>query len=165
MNTMVIGIGNIYRRDDALGPTVVELLRARGLAGVTYAESDGEPIQLIELWQDASFAVVIDAVRAASARPGAASPRPGAASPRPGRVHRLSALHPSAGASASSHGVDLGDAIALARALDRLPPRLLVYAVEVAETGFGVGLSPEVAAAAHEVAEEIADLLTSATAG
>lgn len=150
MNTIVIGIGNSYRRDDALGPTVVDLLRTRNLAGVTYAESDGEPIQLIELWQDASTAVVIDAIRTASGRPG--------------HVHRLSALHPSVGrtaaASATSHAVDLGDAIELARALDRLPSKLLIYAVEVSETGFGIGLSPEVAVAAREVASEIADLLS-----
>jgi hydrogenase maturation protease len=156
VSTIVIGIGNIYRRDDALGPTVVDLLRARNLVGVAYAESDGEPIQLIELWQDASTAVVIDAIRTASNLPG--------------RVHRLSALHPSVGrtaaGSATSHGVDLGDAIELARALDRLPPKLLVYAVEVSETGFGIGLSPEVEDAAREVASEIADLLSpTATSG
>jgi hydrogenase maturation protease len=116
---------------------------------VAFAECDGEPIGLIEAWQDAEFAVVVDAVRTRDARPG--------------RVHRLSAQHPSAAATgaASSHGVDLGDAVALARALDRLPNHLLLYAVEVADTGFGIGLTDEVAEAARKVASEIAELLTS----
>lgn len=145
-SVVVIGVGNIYRRDDALGPTVIELLRERDIAGVSYAESDGEPIQLIELWQNASCAVVVDAVRVQPARPG--------------RIHRLRSPHPGAAPTASSHGVDLGDTVELARALDRLPERLLIYAVEVADTDFGVGLSPQVAAAACEVADEIASLVT-----
>jgi hydrogenase maturation protease len=146
---IVIGVGNEYRRDDGLGPEVVALLRDRDLPGVTYAECDGEPVTLIELWQDADVAVVVDAVRAPDARPG--------------RVHRLSARHPAASATgaASSHGVDLGDAVALARALGRLPRHLLLYAVEVSDTGFGMGLSAPVAAAAQRVADEIGDLLGS----
>jgi hydrogenase maturation protease len=145
---IVIGVGNEYRRDDGVGPGVLALLRRRDLPGVVYAECDGEPITLIELWQDAELAVVVDAVRTPAAHPG--------------RVHRLSARHPAAAgaASASSHGVDLGDAVALARALDRLPRHLLLYAVEVTDTGFGVGLSDAVADAARRVADEIADMLT-----
>jgi hydrogenase maturation protease len=143
----VIGVGNEFRRDDAVGLAVVASLRRRELDGVECAESDGEPVGLIELWQDADTAVVVDGVRTAQ--------------PRPGRVHRLSADHPSAapaGAS-SSHGVDLGEAVALARTLGLMPRRLLLYAIEIADTGFGVGLSPQVASAAHDVADEIAELL------
>jgi hydrogenase maturation protease len=146
---IVIGVGNEYRSDDGLGPAVVALLRQRTLPGVSYAECDGEPIGLIELWQDADLAVVVDAVRAPDARPG--------------RVHRLSASHPAAAgtAAASSHGVDLGDAVALARALRRMPRHLLLYAVEVTDTGFGIGLSEPVADAARRVADELAELLSS----
>ncbi len=50
--------------------------------------------------------------------------------------------------------------IALARALDRLPARLMLYAVEVADTGFGVGLSPDVADAARLIADEITGYLS-----
>ena len=156
MNTpkvIVIGVGNEYRRDDALGPTVVDHLRRMELIGIEYRECDGEPTRLIELWDGADVAVVVDAVRADPARPG--------------RVHRLSANHPAATAAAatSSHGVGLGDAVALARALDRMPPRLLLYAVEVADTEFGLGLSPDVATAARLVADEIALLLTTDASG
>ena len=57
------------------------------------------------------------------------------------------------------HGIALGDAVALARALDQLPQRLLLYAVEVVNTDFGIGLSAEVAPVVRIVADEIADLL------
>ena len=148
---IVIGVGNEYRRDDALGPTVVERLRNRRLRGVELAECDGEASRLIELWEGADLAVVVDAVHAHRAQPG--------------RVHRLSAHHPAAtpAGAASTHGVDLGEGVALARALHRMPARLLLYAVEVADTGFGMGLTPAVAAAAERVADEIAKVVNAAT--
>jgi hydrogenase maturation protease len=145
--TVVIGVGNEYRRDDGLGLTVVRLLQDKGLPDVEFAECDGEPSRLIELWSRAELAIVVDAVHTDPTQPGA--------------VHRLNADHPSgapAGAT-SSHGVDLGEAVALARVLDRLPRRLLVFAVEVADTSYGRGLSPDVAAAAEQVADEITTML------
>jgi len=145
---VVIGVGNPYRRDDGVGPAVVRMLRRRALHGVVLEESDGEPTRLLDLWGDASLAMVVDAVSARS--------------PRPGRVHRRSLRHPSLRGvgTASSHGIDLGDAVALGEALDRLPATLLLYAVEAADTSFGEGLSPAVAAAARALADEIAtDLL------
>jgi hydrogenase maturation protease len=187
--TTVVGIGNPYRRDDGLGSAVIDRLRARlrdyqrnhnlhdhnlhdhndGAVEVVLAESDGEPTRLLDLWQGASRAVIVDAVRTATSSPVA------------GRVYRRSLRHPSmdatagvghgadtaqgagmaygAGAAASSHGVDVGSAMALAAALDMLPMTVLLYAVEVTDTSPGQGLSPAVAAAADKVAEEIATLL------
>lgn len=146
--TVVIGIGNPYRRDDGVGPAVVSLLRDRRIPGLELAESDGELATLIDTWNHAALAVVVDAIRTVQSHPG--------------RVHRLSAYHPAATravAAASSHAVDLGDAVRLARALDRMPERLLLFAVEAGEVGFGVGLTPPVADAAVAVAAEIADMV------
>jgi hydrogenase maturation protease len=148
MNTViVIGVGNEFRCDDAVGLEVVRRLGAMDLPRVELAECDGEPTGLIDLWASADTAVVVDAVCVQRSCPG--------------RVHRLSAHHPSATPSgiANTHGIGLGDAVALAHALDQLPQRLLLYAVEVEDTGFGTGLSPGVAAAVPVVAEEIGQLL------
>jgi len=145
---VVIGVGNPYRRDDGFGPVVISLLRERGLPGVVLAECEGDLSSLIELWGGASLAVVVDTVRA----------RPS----RPGRVHRISAYHPAAAgtqAAASSHGLGLGEAVSLARALDRMPARLLLFAVEAGDLDYGLGLTPAVSAAADQVAAEIAELV------
>jgi len=146
---VVIGVGNPYRRDDGVGPAAVERLRRRGLPGVILAECDGEPTRMLDLWTGADLAVVIDALRTGA--------------PRPGAIHRRSLRHPSMRGmgSASSHAVDLGDAVALAAALDRLPGTLLLYAIEAADTSLGVGLSPAVEAALDDLLDEIADELTS----
>lgn len=144
----VIGVGNPYRRDDGAGPAVIEALRQRLLPQVELAECDGEPTRLLDLWAGADLALVVDAVRTNR--------------PRPGTIHRRSLRHPSFGRAgcATSHAVDLGDAVALAVALDRLPTRMLLYLVEVADTSAGVGLTPPVARAVSELVTEIAEEVT-----
>ena len=152
---VVIGIGNEFRRDDGIGPEVLSRLREQaagpvqaepGQAGrepagaaladaVQLVSSDGEPASLIEAWAGASLAVVVDAVLADP--------------PVPGRLHRL-VLDRKALADVrqvSSHGLGLGEAIGLARALDRMPDRLIIHAVEAADVSHGVGFTPAVAAA------------------
>src|SRR4051794_5163482 len=74
MKTVVIGVGNEYRHDDAAGLAAVEQLRRLDPPGVEFADSDGEPTSLIELWSGADLAVVVDGV---------------APSGEPGRIYRL----------------------------------------------------------------------------
>ncbi|MEU0560331.1 hydrogenase maturation protease [Dactylosporangium sp. NPDC006015] len=140
---VVIGVGNPFRRDDGAGPAVIERLRLAGLPGVDLAESDGEPGTLITLWEQRRLAVVVDTVHTSHAPAG--------------HVHRrLMARRPSGpGGSTSSHAMDLGDAVALARELDRLPDRMLLLGIEAAGTGYGTGLTPAVAAAVDRVVEHI----------
>jgi len=141
----VVGVGNEFRRDDGVGWAVVARLRERSRerplpTGIVLATCDGDPGRLIGLWEGAALAVIVDA---AHAHPGT-----------PGRVHRLE-LHSGRleqPPTTSSHGLGLGEAVELARALGRLPERLVVYAVEGADGSFGTGLSPTVAAAVPELA-------------
>jgi len=146
MNTVVIGIGDAYRHDDGVGLIVLRHLQKLHVPAVDFVESDGEPTALIDAWDGAPLAIVVDAVDAGGV---------------PGRIYRLGLHHPAVSASGatSSHGVPLGDAVALARALDRMPRRMLLYGVQVADVTQGVGLSPSVEQAAGHVVGEIADLL------
>ncbi|GHF37412.1 hydrogenase maturation protease [Streptomyces griseosporeus] len=149
----VIGVGNDFRRDDGVGWAVVDRLRERAgrrplPPGTMLATCDGEPGRLIGLWEGVAFAVVVDA---AHAHPGT-----------PGRVHRLELGGGTlgGGSATSSHGLGLGEAVQLAAALDRLPGRLVVYAVEGAEASFGNALSPAVAEAADALAETVEKEIT-----
>ncbi|MFE1359857.1 MULTISPECIES: hydrogenase maturation protease [Streptomyces] len=146
--TVVVGVGNEFRRDDGVGPAVVARLAGRArrdpaLAGVELTVSDGDPGRLISLWTGAGLCVVVDA---AHAHPGC-----------PGRVHRLEVTEGELPAteSASSHGLGLGEAVELARALGTLPERLVVLAVEGRDAELGRGLSAPVAAAVGPVAERV----------
>jgi hydrogenase maturation protease len=143
VSVVVIGVGNPYRSDDGVGPAVVDLLRHKDIPGVSLTCSLGETTELIEQWAGVAVAIVVDAVRARPAHPG--------------RVHHLVVpdVHTERIRAASSHGLDFGEAVELARVLDRLPGRLELYAIEVDRIGYGQGLSPPVVAAAQRVAEEI----------
>lgn len=156
---VVIGIGNPYRRDDGIGPALVAALERFRPPGVSLTVADGEPSQLLEAWSGASLAVVVDAVLCEM--------------PAPGRIHRT-ALGPVVGdpvvgdaapgsrAAASTHGLGIPDALRLAEALDQAPGRLVVFAVEAADIGFGPGLSPAVAACLPELTRAV---LTELAAG
>jgi hydrogenase maturation protease len=146
---VVIGVGNEFRRDDGVGPHVVARLRDRVPPGVDLVISDGEPAELLEAWEGAGLAVVVDAVRAVPSVPG--------------RLHRvvLAATTALPGTAVSSHGLGVEAAAALAAALGRLPACLIVHAVEVADTTQGLGLTPEVAAAADALADAVLRELTS----
>ncbi|NUO41528.1 MAG: hydrogenase maturation protease [Streptomyces sp.] len=142
----VIGVGNEFRRDDGVGWAVLARLGERPLPPYTdLATCDGDPGRLIGRWEGARLAVVVDA---AHAHPGT-----------PGRVHRLEL---DAGLldlprTTSSHGLGLGEAVELARVLGRLPQRLVVYAVEGADSTLGTGLSPAVADAVEPLVTAITD--------
>jgi hydrogenase maturation protease len=142
---VVIGIGNEFRRDDGAGPAVVARLCDLAPPGVRFVVTDGEPTRLIEAWTGAALAVVVDAVRAQP--------------PRPGQVHRfvVDRQQPGTGRPASSHGLGLDDAVALAVALDRMPGRLIVHAIEAGDLTRGPGLTPPVAAAVPTVAAAVLD--------
>ena len=139
---LVIGVGNRYRRDDGVGPWVADRLRARGVRTV---EASGEGAGLIDLWNEADTAVVVDAMRSAGV---------------PGSVRRFDARHaeiPERLFAYSSHLFGLAEAISLARELDRLPRCLVVYGIEGADFTAGEGLSPAVRTAAEQVTRRVAE--------
>jgi len=140
---VLIGVGNPYRRDDGIGPALAAAISELDLPGVTVLTSDGEPSRLLEAWWRASLAVVVDAVRLDGGVPG--------------RIHRhhvaaedLADGWMSAN-SASTHGLGIADAIHLAKAMDQLPERLVVFAVETDDIGYGEHLSPPVRASLVEL--------------
>ncbi|MBD0694952.1 hydrogenase maturation protease [Streptomyces sp. CBMA123] len=146
---VVIGVGNEYRHDDGVAVAVLAELAADGPAVDRITLCDGEPTRLMELWEDADLAVVVDAVHS----------HPG----EPGRIHRVDVdadhllADPLAGedAAAGTHGLGLGHAVALAAALAKLPRELLIIAVEGADFSIGEGLSPAVADAVPRVVAEV----------
>jgi hydrogenase maturation protease len=135
---VVIGIGNPFRNDDGIGPAVAAQIEEQRLPGVRVVISDGEPAGLLEAWAGADLAVVVDAIHRVPACPGS--------------IHRLTAGQLAAdGTAASSHGLGMPDALRLGGALGRLPRRVVILAVEAADTGAGTELSKPVAAALPEV--------------
>jgi len=127
--TIVIGVGNALRGDDAAGLQVARRLAARGVAGVH--EAPGETASLMELWKNAAGVLLADA-----AQSGAAA----------GTVTRLDASRvplPAAFLHCSTHAFGVAEAVELSRSLGSLPPRIIVFGIEGASFEHGAPLSPE----------------------
>jgi len=109
-----------------------------------------EPSRLIDAWQGASTALVVDAVES-GAEPGTLHRFDASIDPIPARLFRT-----------STHAFGVGDAIELSRTLGTLPSRVFVHGVEGGAFDAGRGLSAPVAAAVEPVAEAVlADVLQS----
>lgn len=130
--TLVIGLGNPYRRDDGAGLAVAARVRAAALPGVAVRELEGEPVSLLDAWEGTSQVYLADAVSSGG---------------EPGTVYRFDAsagLLPSPMRHRGTHAFSLADAVELGRALCRMPLGLIAYGIEGAEFGPGTGLSPRV---------------------
>jgi hydrogenase maturation protease len=144
MHIMIIGIGNIFRGDDAVGLVAAQRLREMQLPEVEVLELE-DITTLAESWQGASRVIVIDAATLSS---------------QAGTIHRFAA-HAEAlprrmfATCISCHAVGLAQQIELARALHQLPPSLLVYGIEGQDFSLGAKLSPAVAAAIPEVLRRV----------
>jgi hydrogenase maturation protease len=138
--TLIIGVGNPHRGDDAAGLLTARLLRDRCPADVEVIESTGETAELIDLWNGADLVVLIDAVSTDAP---------------PGTVLRFAVgidPLPAGFTSFSTHAFGLAEAIALAETLGRLPTQLIVFGIAGSHFETGASIDPTVAAALAEAA-------------
>lgn len=141
MKTLLIGIGNEYRRDDAVGLIIARRVQEKALKTITVREASGEGAALMEAWKEAQTVILVDAVCSGA---------------EAGTIHRIEAREqplPAKFFHYSTHAFSVAEAIELARVLNQLPPRLIVYGIEGKNFAAGVGLSPEV----NEVVQKVMD--------
>jgi len=147
MKTIVIGIGNEYRGDDAAGRLVARQMNGDTPPDVKVCECSGESATLMETWQGFDRVYLVDAVE--SRQP-------------PGSIHRIAAHEqelPRDFFHTSTHAFSLAEAIELARALDQLPEQVFVYGIEGQWFEAGQKLTPAVKEAIPQVAEKIIEEL------
>jgi len=120
-------------------------------AGVELLAREGEPTSLIDAWDGADAVWLVDAVSSGA---------------EVGTVHRLDASEselPTELFHSSTHHVGLAEAVELARALGRLPARVIVYGIEGRSFQVGEELEPAVAAAVEPVAEAVREEVAQCT--
>lgn len=137
---LILGLGNPLRRDDGIGPRVIEELKARELPEGVRALDGGtgglDILHLIEGWENV---VAVDAADVDGGREQIA----------PGEYVRFTPDQAQLGESAqtfSFHHAGLAEVLALARALDRPLPAIVIFGVQPKDVGWGEGLSSEVEA-------------------
>lgn len=148
---LVIGVGSQERGDDGVGLLVARAMGAKNLPNTTILEESGEGAALLEAWAGADAVILIDAVSSGAA---------------PGTLHRFDARSeriPAIFSRFSSHAFGVAEAVELARTMNELPPRIVVFGIEGKAFEMGIGLSPEVVTAARiavrAVAHEVRSLL------
>lgn len=151
---VVLGLGSIDRGDDAIGQLVAERIRdvvtERGPAGVRVVIHE-DPTALIDAMADVDIAVIVDAVRSGAPAGTVTAREVGPTEPA------LSAR--SAPGPAGTHGLGLTAALELARALDRLPTRVVVVGVEAVDFEHGRPQSPQVTDAVPVAVEVVLAIL------
>ena len=143
--TKLVGVGNRYRGDDGVGLVVLQQLGER-LPHSMLVVSDGELTGLLELFEQNSEVVIIDALEA-----------------QDGKLKAGSILHlnpavdglEDTGLRASTHAMGLAEAIEMARALDSLPQQLRIIGIVGEEFSNRQGLTPAVQLAADQVVREL----------
>jgi hydrogenase maturation protease len=142
---LVVGVGNEMRGDDGVGVEIARRVRDAGeRGGIEVREHQGEPTELLDAWQGREAVVLVDTMHSGQ---------------EPGTMRRLDVsnrpLPVPLGGSSSTHAFTLGDAIELARALHRLPERLVVFAIEGRTFAAGAALSSELEASLPALAEAV----------
>ena len=143
MNALVIGVGNEFRGDDAVGVLVARQLMARDLPNVTILVQSGEGTDLMNAWEGAETVFVIDAVQSGA---------------KPGTIHRFEAHEkplPADFFCLSSHVFGVAEAIEIARSLGQLPSKLVVYGIEGNNFETGSSIGPAVEQAAENVVRQL----------
>jgi hydrogenase maturation protease len=147
-NVVVIGLGNLDRSDDGIGPVVAR--RAARITGLT--AQTGPPacvVDLLDRWQGADLAIVVDAIRS-GARPGTV------------RVFRSGAGPVPADTRGGTHNPGLADALRLSRAIGNAPTDVVVVGIEGQEFGPGDRLSAPVAAVVPGAVRTVVGLIEEA---
>ena len=145
---LIAGIGNSFRSDDKAGLLVCDLV-SDALTGTPFnalidiKRLSGEGAELMDEWQGYEAVYIADASQIFG---------------NPGKVTRIDASTTPLQQDYfhySSHNFSLAEAVELARHLDRLPPKLIVFAIEGLNFGFGVELSYEVQVSCMNVARNM----------
>jgi hydrogenase maturation protease len=140
---LVVGMGNPDRGDDGVGALVVRSVAGRLPADVSLVVRSGDALSLIEDWAGFDALVCVDAATPVT---------------MPGRIHRIDLASDQLVREmsfASSHAFGVAEAIELARTLGLAPREMVIYTIEGASFDRGASITPEVAAAAEEVAGRV----------
>lgn len=139
----VIGVGNDWRGDDAVGLQAARRLRERLGPSVEVIEAEGDGLAILDLIEGGEDVILIDAVKGGG---------------QPGTTVRLDLSVRSRWGTVvpcSTHAIGIADAIDLARALGRLPKQIILYGIEIESVDSGASLSGSVREGLDSVVEQV----------
>lgn len=144
-NILIIGIGNLFRGDDAVGLMVAdELKKSLGKSDLLILKQSGDAMNLMDSWRGYNKVILVDACpyieEVGMFR----------------RVRLSEGGHiPIVSMRSSSHNFGVAEAIQFSRSLGSLPQEVVIYAIEGSNFAQGDDMSYAVRAAVSIVTEHI----------
>ena len=144
--SLILGLGNPFRGDDGIGAAVIAALKNKDQPPDVVVLDGGTPgLETVLIWQGYQRVIIVDAADMGM---------------KPGSWKRFltgEAVLPVRESSMQGtlHAAGLAEALALAEALQILPPELVFYGVQPAFIGWSAGLTEAVDAAVPALCEAI----------
>jgi hydrogenase maturation protease len=145
--TLLVGVGNEYRKDDAVGIYAVRILKTRIPSGIATCELHYDLSGLLDVWAAYESVYVIDAVSSGSDA---------------GTIHEIEVDENRFSEdefSFSSHTISLSSIIGLSRAINQFPKNLVLYGIEGKDFSYGCTMSNVVKEAADRLVESLEERL------
>jgi hydrogenase maturation protease len=142
-DTAIIGIGNLYRSDDAAGWAVIDSLDGRAPQGIALYKLHPDIGQMLGLFTEHSTLFLIDAWKGPKKGPAFVRFDP----MKDGKLLRTSCT--------STHGISVKSCIDLAEALSMLPKKIIIYAIRVENTTLSTSMTTEIQKTIEKVASTI----------
>ena len=145
MSVLVIGIGNKYRSDDAVGLIIADSIRKLNIDDCIVLTNSGEGISLINLWEDYENVILIDAVKSENL---------------PGKTYVIDIAKRKLRTDwfkLSTHLFSIPEAINLAEQLEKIPSHFYFYGIEGKCFDYGEHLTSEVQKAKDSMIPQIID--------
>ncbi len=140
---IIIGVGNPLRGDDGAGWAVIDHLVHKIHPEIQLSKQRGDIVELVEVFANYATVYLVDAC-SMEAPAGTWQ-----------RIDGLCESLPAENAQTSTHGFGIAQAIELARNLNALPSKLIVYAIVGQEYAMSDSLTAPVVEAVKQVADEI----------
>lgn len=147
---LLIAMGNPNRGDDALGCVMSERLQDVVPDAVEMVDYDGDGAGLMALWDLEDWVYIVDAV-ASGAEPGTRYVLDAKAEPLHANFFHY-----------SSHAFGLSEGVEMARVLDRMPERLMIFGIEGQDYTLGHPVSEAVLESSFELQKELIAALCNA---
>lgn len=145
----MVGIGNEYRADDAVGIKVLDRLAGRMAPehgrDVGLVKLAGDQSYILDLMNSTDVLIIVDSVRSQAS---------------PGTIFRIEPAQlpiPKGLTFSSTHGYDPSYLVEMARAMKTLPDTVIIYAIVGRSFGYATTLTPEVEESIDIVVNRIAD--------
>lgn len=140
---IIVGIGNLYRGDDAAGWAVIDGLMEKVGSVIKLVKKRGDIFELIDIFGHYKTVYLVDACQSNASI---------------GTWQRIDAQKQSVieeNPQTSTHGFSVSQAISLAKNLDQLPNKLIIYAINGDSYTISDKFSPSVAKSVDSVVNAI----------